>query len=163
MIGKMMHATKLNALLSRVEKQEEQMRQVCGGACIRAPGPNEPCLPREVSESLVELASVIRQSLLTPKTDPDSEEVIELKCSFCGKSQKHVKKLIAGPGVYICNECIETSRTNPDDEEVWKWEAVWYGTDPPIVLTHGNLIEIDHGIGQVLFRRSEDQSSGDPT
>lgn len=30
-----------------------------------------------------------------------------LKCSFCGKSQKQVKKLIAGPGVYICNECIE--------------------------------------------------------
>jgi ATP-dependent Clp protease ATP-binding subunit ClpX len=30
-----------------------------------------------------------------------------LKCSFCGKSQKQVKKLIAGPGVYICDECID--------------------------------------------------------
>src|SRR5213082_727709 len=30
-----------------------------------------------------------------------------LKCSFCGKSQKQVKKLIAGPGVYICEECID--------------------------------------------------------
>ena len=30
-----------------------------------------------------------------------------LKCSFCGKSQKQVKKLIAGPAVYICDECIE--------------------------------------------------------
>lgn len=30
-----------------------------------------------------------------------------LKCSFCGKSQKQVRKLIAGPGVYICDECIE--------------------------------------------------------
>jgi ATP-dependent Clp protease ATP-binding subunit ClpX len=30
-----------------------------------------------------------------------------LKCSFCGKSQKQVIKLIAGPGVYICDECIE--------------------------------------------------------
>lgn len=29
------------------------------------------------------------------------------KCSFCGKGQKKVKKLIAGPGVFICNECIE--------------------------------------------------------
>ncbi|MPZ26690.1 MAG: hypothetical protein GEV12_09575 [Micromonosporaceae bacterium] len=29
-----------------------------------------------------------------------------LKCSFCGKSQKQVKKLIAGPGVYICDECV---------------------------------------------------------
>ena len=30
-----------------------------------------------------------------------------LHCNFCGKSQKEVKKLIAGPGVYICDECIE--------------------------------------------------------
>src|SRR5580658_7322267 len=30
-----------------------------------------------------------------------------LKCSFCGKSQKQVKTLIAGPGVYICDECID--------------------------------------------------------
>ncbi len=35
----------------------------------------------------------------------DSGEL--LKCSFCGKSQKQVKKLIAGPGVYICDECID--------------------------------------------------------
>lgn len=31
----------------------------------------------------------------------------QLKCSFCGKSQEQVRKLIAGPGVYICDECIE--------------------------------------------------------
>ena len=31
----------------------------------------------------------------------------DLLCSFCGKSQGEVKKLIAGPGVYICDECIE--------------------------------------------------------
>ena len=30
-----------------------------------------------------------------------------LHCNFCGKSQKEVKKLIAGPGCYICDECIE--------------------------------------------------------
>lgn len=30
-----------------------------------------------------------------------------LKCSFCGKDQDQVKKLVAGSGVYICNECIE--------------------------------------------------------
>ena len=34
----------------------------------------------------------------------DSNE--QLLCSFCGKSQRQVKKLIAGPGVYICDECI---------------------------------------------------------
>src|SRR5260370_35479650 len=31
----------------------------------------------------------------------------KLKCSFCGKSQEQVRKLVAGPGVYICDECIE--------------------------------------------------------
>ena len=30
-----------------------------------------------------------------------------LKCSFCGKTQNQVRKLIAGPGVYICDECID--------------------------------------------------------
>ncbi len=35
----------------------------------------------------------------------ESSELV--KCSFCGKSQKQVKKLIAGPGVYICDECID--------------------------------------------------------
>ena len=35
------------------------------------------------------------------------DEKGQLKCSFCGKMQEQVKKLIAGPGVYICDECIE--------------------------------------------------------
>ena len=40
---------------------------------------------------------------MTDKTDEDKV----LHCSFCGKSQNEVKKLIAGRGVYICDECIE--------------------------------------------------------
>ena len=39
-----------------------------------------------------------------------------LKCSFCGKSQKQVKKLIAGPGVYICDECIDLCNEIIDEE-----------------------------------------------
>jgi len=35
------------------------------------------------------------------------DEKKQLKCSFCGKSQEQVKRLVAGPGVYICDECIE--------------------------------------------------------
>ncbi len=35
------------------------------------------------------------------------DEKGQLKCSFCGKLQEQVKKLVAGPGVYICDECIE--------------------------------------------------------
>ncbi|MFO7814214.1 MAG: ATP-dependent Clp protease ATP-binding subunit ClpX [Halanaerobiales bacterium] len=37
----------------------------------------------------------------------EDEEEGQLECSFCGKSQDEVKKLIAGPGVYICNECVD--------------------------------------------------------
>ncbi len=36
-----------------------------------------------------------------------NDEKGQLKCSFCGKSQDQVRKLVAGPGVYICDECIE--------------------------------------------------------
>src|SRR5574340_1435239 len=39
-----------------------------------------------------------------------------LKCSFCGKSQKQVKKLIAGPGVYICDECIDLCNESIEEE-----------------------------------------------
>jgi len=39
-----------------------------------------------------------------------------LKCSFCGKTQKQVKKLIAGPGVYICDECIDLCNEIIDEE-----------------------------------------------
>ena len=35
------------------------------------------------------------------------EDKGQLKCSFCGKTQEQVRKLVAGPGVYICDECIE--------------------------------------------------------
>ena len=39
-----------------------------------------------------------------------------LKCSFCGKTQNQVKKLVAGPGVYICNECIDLCNEIIDEE-----------------------------------------------
>ena len=44
----------------------------------------------------------------------DSNE--QLLCSFCGKSQRQVKKLIAGPGVYICDECIDLCNEIIDEE-----------------------------------------------
>ena len=39
-----------------------------------------------------------------------------LKCSFCGKSQEQVRKLIAGPGVYICDECVDLCNEILDEE-----------------------------------------------
>ncbi len=47
-------------------------------------------------------------------TQGDGNE--KLFCSFCGKSQKEVKKLIAGPAVYICDECIQLCREIIEDE-----------------------------------------------
>ena len=44
------------------------------------------------------------------------DEKAQLKCSFCGKAQEQVKKLIAGPGVYICDECIELCNEIIDEE-----------------------------------------------
>ena len=47
-----------------------------------------------------------------------SSEKDNLHCSFCGKSQKEVKKLIAGPTVYICNECVDLCNEIIDDEDI---------------------------------------------
>jgi ATP-dependent Clp protease ATP-binding subunit ClpX len=48
-----------------------------------------------------------------------------LKCSFCGKSQKQVKKLIAGPGVYICDECIDLCNEIIEEELAETSEVRW--------------------------------------
>jgi ATP-dependent Clp protease ATP-binding subunit ClpX len=48
-----------------------------------------------------------------------------LKCSFCGKSQKQVKKLIAGPGVYICDECIDLCNEIIEEELSESAELKW--------------------------------------
>jgi len=45
-----------------------------------------------------------------------SDDSGHLKCSFCGKPQEQVRKLVAGPGVYICDECIELCTEIIDEE-----------------------------------------------
>ncbi len=45
-----------------------------------------------------------------------NEEKGQLKCSFCGKTQEQVRKLVAGPGVYICDECIELCNEIVEEE-----------------------------------------------
>ena len=64
----------------------------------------------------------------------DSGEL--LKCSFCGKSQKQVKKLIAGPGVYICDECIDLCNEIIEEE-----------------LTEGNELRFDELPTPIEVRR----------
>jgi ATP-dependent Clp protease ATP-binding subunit ClpX len=54
-----------------------------------------------------------------------------LKCSFCGKSQEQVRKLIAGPGVYICDECIDLCNEILDEELVEGHGATPAHRQPP--------------------------------
>ncbi|MCA0969901.1 ATP-dependent protease ATP-binding subunit ClpX [Halobacillus litoralis] len=58
-----------------------------------------------------------------------NEEKGQLKCSFCGKSQDQVRKLVAGPGVYICDECIELC-TEIVEEELGNEEEVEFKEVP---------------------------------
>ena len=57
-----------------------------------------------------------------------------LKCSFCGKSQKQVKKLIAGPGVYICDECIDLCNEIIEEELAESNEVKWDELPKPIEI-----------------------------
>src|SRR4026207_769785 len=75
----------------------------------------------------------------------------QLLCSFCGKSQRQVKKLIAGPGVYICDECIDLCNEIIDEE-----------LSTPAELDLGNLprpqaiyaVLNDYGVGQEEAKRT---------
>jgi ATP-dependent Clp protease ATP-binding subunit ClpX len=57
-----------------------------------------------------------------------------LKCSFCGKSQKQVKKLIAGPGVYICDECIDLCNEIIEEELAESAEVRWDELPKPMEI-----------------------------
>jgi len=57
-----------------------------------------------------------------------------LKCSFCGKSQKQVKKLIAGPGVYICDECIDLCNEIIEEELSESSDLKWDELPKPIEI-----------------------------
>ena len=48
----------------------------------------------------------------------ENDKERNVRCSFCGKTQEQVDKLIAGPGVYICDECIELCMGIIDDGEM---------------------------------------------
>ena len=50
------------------------------------------------------------------KNNNEDKNIKNVKCSFCGKSQENVKKIVAGPGVYICDECIGVCKTIVDED-----------------------------------------------
>ena len=57
-----------------------------------------------------------------------------VKCSFCGKTQKQVKKLIAGPGVYICDECIDLCNEIIEEELSTNSEMRWDELPKPMEI-----------------------------
>ena len=75
-----------------------------------------------------------------------------LCCSFCGKSQKEVRKLIAGPGVYICDECIDLCNDiiaeEKEREETGKYSL--HVPKPVDIMAHLN----DYVIGQEQAKKA---------
>ncbi|MGV3487954.1 MAG: ATP-dependent protease ATP-binding subunit ClpX [Tuberibacillus sp.] len=80
-----------------------------------------------------------------------NDEKGQLKCSFCGKTQDQVRKLVAGPGVYICDECIELC-TEIVEEELGVDEEVEF-KDVPKPQEIRDILE-DYVIGQDRAKKS---------
>ncbi|EOH99383.1 ATP-dependent Clp protease ATP-binding subunit ClpX [Enterococcus sp. 7E2_DIV0204] len=74
-----------------------------------------------------------------------------VRCSFCGKTQEEVKKIVAGPGVYICNECIDLCKEIIDEE--FYDEAVRELTDVPKPQEILDVLN-EYVIGQDQAKRS---------
>ncbi|HDC7430934.1 TPA: ATP-dependent Clp protease ATP-binding subunit ClpX [Staphylococcus aureus] len=73
-----------------------------------------------------------------------NEDEENLKCSFCGKDQDQVKKLVAGSGVYICNECIELCSEIVEEELAQNTsEAITELPTPKEIMDHLNEYVID--------------------
>ncbi len=79
-----------------------------------------------------------------------NEEKVQLKCSFCGKLQEQVKKLVAGPGVYICDECIELC--NEIIEEELGEELAVSGRELPKPKEINRILD-DYVIGQAQAKK----------
>jgi ATP-dependent Clp protease ATP-binding subunit ClpX len=81
--------------------------------------------------------------------DVDTKETVT--CSFCGKSQDQVKRIVAGPGVYICNECIELCKQIVDEE--FKEESIKNLTEVPKPLQIMKILN-DYVIGQDAAKKA---------
>lgn len=80
-----------------------------------------------------------------------NDEKGNLKCSFCGKSQEQVRKLVAGPGVYICDECIELCTEIVEEELGTEEETEFKEVPKPKEIL--NILD-DYVIGQERAKKS---------
>ncbi len=83
-------------------------------------------------------------------TKPPIDDPVNLCCSFCGKSQREVRKLIAGPTVYICDECIELCNDIIAEENVRTRAGERMGVPKPAEIK--NVLD-DYVIGQEHAKR----------
>ena len=75
-----------------------------------------------------------------------------LNCSFCGKGQREVRKLIAGPGVYICDECIQLCNDIIEEENEREAREITGDQIPPPKQIKNELD--DYVIGQELAKKT---------
>lgn len=94
-----MKRAEMNELIERVRKLEERAHT-------------------HASFDVGEITSLAEEERETEiKIEPDTRTDNSPHCSFCGKGQREVKKLIAGPVVYICNECVKLCQDILDEEK----------------------------------------------
>ena len=101
------------------------------------------------------------------------EERRPIKCSFCGKAQEQVKRLVAGPGVYICDECItlcseiigedvEELENLPELGEVPKPQEIYNISKTPVIADDSGLcLEAYNGWPGVLTHRFAGEEASD--
>ena len=81
----------------------------------------------------------------------NNDENMNISCSFCGKSQDQVNKIIAGPGVYICDECINLSKEIIDNEYISQRTAEFDDIPKPHEIYD---VLNDYVIGQEAAKRT---------
>jgi len=81
----------------------------------------------------------------------NNDENMNISCSFCGKSQDQVNKIIAGPGVYICDECINLSKEIIDNEYISQRTAEFDDIPKPQEIYQ---VLNDYVIGQEAAKRT---------
>ncbi|HCT98230.1 MULTISPECIES: ATP-dependent Clp protease ATP-binding subunit ClpX [Lactobacillales] len=77
----------------------------------------------------------------------NDDEQTTIHCSFCGKSQDEVDKIIAGPGVYICNECVALCQEIIDEEVSQERQESYTMVEPPKPTEIRSILD-DYVIGQ---------------
>ena len=87
---------------------------------------------------------------------PKGEREKEIRCSFCGKTQKEVERIIAGPGVYICDECIKVC-TNIIENDLYEDSEITYDQDENTNLPKPeeikNILD-EYVIGQEIAKKT---------